>query len=103
MTQAEFDLLRIGDIVIITGMSNGKKAVGPWELLTGHSAEIIGKGHGYWRGVTDTKELADFLYPDEIDFPLPTEIRCECGAASVGIKLFTPGHSRWCPGKQVNE
>jgi hypothetical protein len=29
----------------------------------------------------------------------PQEQKCECGAAKVGIKSFSPGHSIWCPVK----
>lgn len=32
--------------------------------------------------------------------PTPMPPKCECGAAAIGIKLHTPGHSTWCPGRK---
>jgi hypothetical protein len=46
--------------------------------------------------------LAPFIPLDYVA-ELPKAAVCECGAAKIGIKPYTPGHSSWCPVKEATK
>ncbi len=111
MTLEEFDNLKVGDEVVITGMSNGQKANANWLQFAGRTVKIsedFKPGSpglpGYWSAATELngiKVVLTLVWPDEIIFPVKTitnSIKCECGAVKIGIKLHQAGHSAWCPG-----
>lgn len=107
MTLEEFDNLKIGDEVVITGISNGKPAHEVWQRWVGQTVKISGDytpGHPGVQVYRPSRPLSKptitllLSWPDEVEFPSPKLIKCECGASALGIELHAPGHSFWCPG-----
>lgn len=130
MTDLEFFNLKNGDTVITTGVVGGAVSLIPAGLeceVDGQTTYDPNSNVFKCRVRPKNKSsntafnVYIIMYPDEIDFKRHTTsqtikingevvgtvkvyststIKCECGAAALGIKLYAPGHSSWCPGKQ---
>lgn len=110
MTLEEFDALKPGDTVIMADTHNGQKITYKWWLeCVGMEATITGAFvsglpgcPGYWPAKCNGIDWA-FIWPDCINLPSRAEKAknpCECGAHAIGVKLYAPGHSAWCGGRE---
>lgn len=74
------------------------------KVVQGAKAVVrIKKADGTWEELGVVKNVEyNVVYDEGPVWVMPLKKVCECGARKTGVKDFAPGHSSWCPVKEVS-